>query len=242
MTPEENPLEHTHHDEPELVKPSYSEATLDQSPSATEPSSIIQESTPTPSLSSRFRKLIRSRKIQVLMLLFVILLISLIGYSVLAYTSKPTNQSDTLNSGSSDIQDTEDSSEIIPEPINDNAGDVTTPEVTPEQPKTDSSASTNKVTETPTYCGVKGMPEGACKAITSVEKDGAKDNSYVIADTSQLPDGMKIDIDEKSWLQAGPEIGNANFTAKYAGNNFTGAMYMQVVNGTWKVISFTINH
>ena len=85
------------------------------------------------------------------------------------------------------------------------------------------------------------MPEGICAIITSIRKDGLTNNSYVTADTSKVPKGTKTEIDEKSWAQGAPEIGNFKFTVSLSGQKKSGIAYTQLINGTWKVISYTLD-
>ena len=72
-------------------------------------------------------------------------------------------------------------------------------------------------------------------------KDGLKNNKYVTADTSQLPSGTAIMIVESSWRQPGPELGNVTFTANINNKDYAGKAFLQVVDGVWKVISYTLS-
>jgi cytoskeletal protein RodZ len=109
---------------------------------------------------------------------------------------------------------------------------------TPSQPTATPAPAT---TVDKVYCGVSGMPEGICAIITSIRKDGLTNNSYVTADTSKVPKGTKTEIDEKSWAQGAPEIGNFKFTVSLSGQKKSGIAYTQLINGTWKVISYTLD-
>ncbi len=94
--------------------------------------------------------------------------------------------------------------------------------------------------ESPVYCGVAGMPEQVCVAITSIEKSGLKNNPYVGANTSQVPADNKVEVDESSWQSTSTETGAVNFTAILAGKSYAGLAYLQIVSGTWKVTSYTL--
>lgn len=91
------------------------------------------------------------------------------------------------------------------------------------------------------YCGVSGMPENACATIISVEKYGLKNNQNVTADTSQLPNGIIIEVDETTWQQPGPELGNVTFEARVGPESYSGKAFLQVTSGTWKIISFILD-
>ena len=85
------------------------------------------------------------------------------------------------------------------------------------------------------------MPEGICTLITSIRNEGLGNNPYVTANTSNVPKGTKTEIDEKSWTQGAPELGNFKFTVSLSGQKKSGVAYTQLINGTWKVISYTLN-
>lgn len=90
-----------------------------------------------------------------------------------------------------------------------------------------------------TYCGVKGMPEQMCKAIESVEANGIKNNVYVLADTSQVPDGTKVVVDRASWKQTSSSQATINFTASKLGISFRATAKVQLIGNIWKVTSYT---
>jgi cytoskeletal protein RodZ len=139
-------------------------------------------------------------------------------------TIKPTTQSEIVQQKSqkdTPLQGTPESTNTSPEPISNNS---------------QASPSTNNV-----YCGVSGMPEGVCTAITSIEQTGLKGNKYVAADTSNFPNNASISINRKAWQQTGPEIGSISFSAQYSNKTYTGDAFFQVINGSWKVISYTLN-
>lgn len=88
------------------------------------------------------------------------------------------------------------------------------------------------------YCGVKGMPEQMCKAIESVEATGIKNNIYVLADTSQVPDGTKVVVDRASWKQTSSSQATINFTASKLSLSFRATAKVQLIGGVWKVTSY----
>lgn len=89
-------------------------------------------------------------------------------------------------------------------------------------------------------CGVAAIPQGACTAILSLERQGLKNNPHVNADTSQIPDGGALAINKQSWASSNSESGAVQFTATYAGETHQGTGYLQVINGIWKVVNYTL--
>lgn len=89
------------------------------------------------------------------------------------------------------------------------------------------------------YCGVVGMPEGVCTAITSIEKNGIKGNPYVQADTSKLPSGSTIKFDRASWEQTTDTTGHVGFTLKVLLTTYKARANFELINGTWKATSHT---
>lgn len=84
------------------------------------------------------------------------------------------------------------------------------------------------------------MPEGVCTAITSIEKDGLRGNQYVTQDTSQVPEGSTVSVDESSWKSGSDTTGTVSFAAVIGGKNYKGLGTFQVVSGIWKVTSYTL--
>lgn len=82
------------------------------------------------------------------------------------------------------------------------------------------------------------MPEQMCKAIESVEATGIKNNIYVLADTSQVPDGTKVVVDRASWKQTSSSQATINFTASKLSLSFRATAKVQLIGGVWKVTSY----
>ena len=185
--------------------------------------------------------LFHSRITKVLALVLGLVLFFLIGYSGTSYLLNERTEKTITPVRVTDATPETTDAAIDSKALEDAAQTVPT---TPETPAATPAAPTAPAASAPaakTYCGVSGMPEGACTAITSIEKDGIKNNKYVSADTTQLPDGATTEIDEKSWMQPGPELGNVSFTGKYANKSYAGKAFMQISDGMWKVISYTLN-
>ncbi len=90
-------------------------------------------------------------------------------------------------------------------------------------------------------CGNIQIPVGACNAIESIEKTGAKNNPYVAVDTTQLPDGTKFTIDRSSWSQFSKELGGANATGQYNDQTLKLSLTFTLSSGIWRVTSYTLN-
>lgn len=185
--------------------------------------------------------LFHSRITRIIAFILGLILAGLLGYTGMNYylnkkaesNTKVTNSTEKTESGSSEGSNVDasetDAKQATPEAQADTGGG------------TPSTAPSSAQPQTKTYCGVSGMPEGVCTTITSIEKDGLKGNKYVFADTSQLPSGVVIDVNEKSWNQGGPNNGSVEFTGKVQGKTYNGTAFLQNSNGTWQVISYTLN-
>lgn len=168
-------------------------------------------------------------------ILFVVIIV-LLGYvSRNIFSHKTPSENPIVQDKPSETVETPADSSITEEPTK---TDPTTPTTTTTPPGTNTSPGATPVK---VYCGVKDLPQAVCIALTSIEKDGLKNNSYVSADTSQLPDNVSTDVDEKTWTQTAPELGATNFTVTASGRTYAGVAYWQVTNSIWKVISYTLN-
>lgn len=185
--------------------------------------------------------LFHSRITKLLALVLALILFFLIGYSSTSYLLNKKAAETITPVKTTDTEPKTDDAAIDAKALEDAAD--TAPATTQDNPAAAPSSNTPAQTApaTKTYCGVAGMPEGVCTAITSIEKDGIKGNKYVSADTSQLPNGTRAEIDEKSWMMPGPELGNVSFKVTFSGNTYDGKAFMQLSNGTWKVISYTLD-
>lgn len=183
-----------------------------------------------------------SRITKILALILGTALAVLLGYSGMTYYLTKTNQtasSQSLNSTNTSQATTS----------SNNSTATTTEKTSSNQQSSSDSNTTSSANDTNTNtstnpaapCGVSGMPEGVCTAITSIEKDGLKGNRYVAADTSKIPDGTKVVIDKQSWQQPGPALGNIAFTTNIAGKPYGGTAFFQLANDSWQIISYTLN-
>ncbi len=92
------------------------------------------------------------------------------------------------------------------------------------------------------YCGVSGMPEGVCKAIDSIEKNGLKNNPYVSADTSTVPPELKVTISRSTWKLTSADTGSVSFDASYNTTNYKGSGLFTKSGNDWKVSSYTLSN
>lgn len=179
-----------------------------------------------------------SRITKAFALMLGIVLAALVGYSSMSYylNRKPKKVAVITKSAAKqqDATQPEKNTKTEEKPTEQTAIPTTTPTAT--APTASTPTSTTKV-----YCGVSGMPEGVCTAIASIEKDGLKGNPYVNKDTSQVPEGSTVQIDEASWKTTSASTGNLNFSAILGGQNYKGTGKLQIVDGTWKVIDYTLS-
>ncbi len=185
-----------------------------------------------------------SRITKVLALILGIALAVLLGYSGMTYYLTKTNQ--TASSQSPNSTNTSQATTSS----NNSTATTTEKTSTNQQSSSDSNTTssandTNTNTNTSTNptapCGVSGMPEGVCTAITSIEKDGLKNNKYVTADTSKVPAGSTVQVDEASWSATSGSTGAVNFSAVMSGKNYKGIGNLQLVDNIWKITSYTLN-
>lgn len=168
-----------------------------------------------------------SRIVKVIAFILGLVLSGLIGYTGMNYyLTQKDAESVTTNTSTTKLAT---DATINAQAVKDAASQVSEP------------TATTKASTTTEACGVKDMPAGVCTIITSIEKDGIKNNKYISADTSQLPANTVTEVDEKTWTQPGPELGNVAFTAKYSGKTYQGIAYFQLTSGTWKVINYTLS-
>lgn len=113
-------------------------------------------------------------------------------------------------------------------------------QTSPQSPTVTQQTAPNNQTTSTVYCGVQGMPEGVCTAIGSIEKNGFKNNPYVSYDTTSVPENTQVSVDRLSWQQNADVTSNVKFTASVGSVNYKGSATFANVNGTWKVIAFSI--
>ncbi len=119
----------------------------------------------------------------------------------------------------------------------------------PSSPPSSSSPSTESP-QTPTNSGssnetskketVTKIPDGVIVAINSIEANGIKNNQYVDIDTTSVPEGTVVRINRESWTQPTPNQVVVNGTVSAYGQSRQGTLTFGKVNGTWKVINYTV--
>ena len=160
-------------------------------------------------------------------IILVLVLFVAAGFAyIIGFSKHTTDVESALKQTQTDIQDKEASEEKQPT-------SETSPDPTPAPTPAPSVSTPDKP------CGVAGMPQGVCDAITSIEKDGLKGNSYVTANTTSLPEGTKAVANRSSWKQTAPEFGSLEGTISYGGKEYKGTLLFQVLNGKWVVNSYT---
>lgn len=185
---------------------------------------------------------------KLLLVLAGVMVVGLVGFGSFSYlhnkrqTSAKTTE--TMNAEANNGQ--QDSTGSKPDSNTDTSGQDNTQTPQSTQQTAPSTSTTNNSTGSGSatakvYCGVNGMPEGVCTAIKSIEKDGLKNNPYVAADTSQVPEGSTVQVDESSWKAGSSEAGSVNFTAVLGGKSYKGVGNLQIVDGVWKVVSYTLS-
>ncbi len=142
-----------------------------------------------------------------------------------------TNRSNTVKTVQPDPVSTQPQQTVAPTPAANTKNSAAPSTQTPST----SAPTSNKV-----FCGVPNMPEGVCTAITSIETAGIKNNPYVTADTSALPDNTTVVTIRNSWNMPDANSGNLNFTAKVSGIEYKGTGQLAVVQGQWKVTSYKL--
>lgn len=173
-----------------------------------------------------------SRITKVLAMVLGVILAALIGYTVESYVITKKQAQISTTATNAPVAQKQTSTPVSNAP----SSTQTTLETKEPVVQSTTTSTTSKI-----YCGVSGMPEGVCTMMTSLQNDGLANNSYVTADTSKVPKGTKTEIDESSWTQGAPELGNFKFTVSLSGQKKSGVAYTQLINGTWKVISYTLN-
>lgn len=204
-----------------------------------DPKTMMVDFAPKPSVHRvSMGPIFHSRILRTIALILAIVLFALTGYIGMNYrlskqqtTKDNTTKSTELASGSNP-----DKEDINSENTENSDNSNSTNSDTNVKQSTSGDGTISNV-----YCGVTGMPEAVCTTITAVEKDGLKNSPYVNADTSQIPTGTKVVVNEKTWNQSGPEMGNVSFSAKVNNVNYKGVAYLQLISGVWKVVSYTLN-
>lgn len=113
-------------------------------------------------------------------------------------------------------------------------------------PQRETKPTTNNAVPTPgqntqtTNCGVVGMPPGVCDLINSIESQGLKNNHYVNADTSQVPDSNKVIIENDTWKSGANGQGTIQFSAQLGDNTFNGTASLSLTTSGWRVIDYTL--
>lgn len=184
-----------------------------------------------------------------LLLVFVgVVAVGLIGFGSFSYLRNKrqtsTKTAETIVRGT--INSQQGSTSTTPDSNTGNSGQDNNTQTAPSTQQTTPSTSTTNngtgsgSTTAKVYCEESGMPEGVCTVTRSIEKDGLKNNPYVAADTSQVPEGSIVQIDESSWKAGSSAAGSVDFTAVFGGKSYKGVGNLQVVDGVWKVVSYTL--
>ncbi len=85
------------------------------------------------------------------------------------------------------------------------------------------------------------IPEGVTIALNSIEQTGIKNNPYVTMDTSIVPDGTVTRADRSSW-QGNGQAGTVNGVISVSGQTRSGTLTFQAVDGTWKVVGYSMSN
>lgn len=93
-------------------------------------------------------------------------------------------------------------------------------------------------TPTPTQSGI---PEGVTVAVNSIEANGIKNSPYVALDTSGVPDGTVIKIDRSTWTPYSADQGAISGTITAYGQTRNGSLTFNVIDGTWRVVSYSVD-
>lgn len=203
-------------------------------PESVQPKATVQKVSMGPIFHSRITK--------ILALILGVALAALVGYAGTSYWLNRSSNSvgtttDTKSKASSTEATTKDSG-TASDATDKTTTDQTSNTTAPTQNQDTGSAASSPEAAKP--CGVAGMPEGVCKAITSIEKSGLKNNPYVAADTSNVPTGSTVQVDESSWSATSGSTGTVNFSAVLSGKNYKGVGSLQLLDGTWKVTNYTL--
>ena len=84
------------------------------------------------------------------------------------------------------------------------------------------------------------IPDGVSAALSSIEKTGLKDSTYVTVDTSTIPAGSTVQADRASWIAYDTNLGSVSGTISYKGNVKKSSITFQLINGAWKVTGYSI--
>ncbi len=84
------------------------------------------------------------------------------------------------------------------------------------------------------------MPNGVSIALNSIEQTGIKNNPYVAADTSSVPEGTTVNANRSSWMSSSSTTGIVSGTVTIMGSTKNGTISFQLISGTWKAVGYTI--
>jgi type IV secretory pathway VirB10-like protein len=186
------------------------------------------------------RSILRSRWALIAILATAFLVTFFISYSVTSFALN-RNSKNTSIAKSGDSKQTDPTQNPNADQPSNNKNE--TPAPAPAPTPTPSPAPTPTPTPSPgVYCGVSGMPEGVCKAIDSIEKNGLKNNPYVSADTSTVPTELKVTISRSTWKLTNADTGSVSFDASLNGTNYKGSGIFTKSGNDWKVSSYTLSN
>jgi len=193
-------------------------------------------------MQNKFKNLVHNRYGRLLVFSIVIILSAAISYTITSFfLQQNSKKANTAESTATSTEVPELGTTNVANEQNTKPQSPTSPsQSSPQSPATPQQTVPNSQASSTIYCGVKGMPEGVCVAIGSIEKNGLKNNPYVSYDTTSVPDNTQVSIDRLSWQQNADVTSSVKFTASVGNVNYKGSATFSEVNGTWKVIAFSI--
>lgn len=99
-------------------------------------------------------------------------------------------------------------------------------------------SSSSPVSQTPSG----GIPDGVTAALNSIEANGIKGNQYITFDTSDVPAGTIIKTNRSSWSAQSSSQGTVSSVITVLGQNHTGSLSLGLINGEWRVTSYSMDN
>jgi len=188
------------------------------------------------------------QKLRSLMLVAVIgvpLLGGIIAYQLYSRVIRPAEEQkasqELANANSAaDAQNVSNTTTITdPAATTGNTSSPTT--ATPSPSATPKSSSTKPNTGSSATTAPAGMPAGVTVALNSIEQNGIRNNPYVAADTSSVPEGTVVKADRASWKAYSESMGTVTGTISIQGQVHTGSVTFELVSGSWKATGYSID-
>ena len=186
------------------------------------------------------RSILRSRWVLVAILTTAFLVTFFISYSVTSFALN-RNSKNTSIAKSGDSKQTDPTQNPNTDQPSDNKNETPSPSPAPA-PTPTPTPSPSPAPSPGVYCGVSGMPEGVCKAIDSIEKNGLKNNPYVSAGTADVPTELKVTVSRSTWKLTNADTGSVSFDASLNGTNYKGSGIFTKSGNDWKVSSYTLSN